>query len=494
MTQSVALDTRAAPRRAPDPAAHLPRGTWLSRHPAWPATALLAGIPLWWALGMGEYIFILLAIPMAARLYSWSAQGNRRIRVPPGFGLWLLFLLCVLFGVAVLSATAPETLASPVSNRIISYSVRAAGYLGDTALLLFVGNLTERELPRQRLAWLLGLVALYTIAGGLAGVFFAHFHFTAPLAAIVPGRLTANNQVLQSQLHPALSQLQAVLGPAGRPDAPFAYTNEWGNCLALLLPWLVVRWWFQGTRRQRLIAVSAIVVGIVPIIYSLDRGLWIGLIVALVYIGVRMAAMGRLAVLGGLIAALVIAGVLIGVTPLQGMVSQRLANGASDARRGSLAVAAVVAADSSPVLGYGDTRHQQGSVQSVSVGRSAKCPSCGNGTIGGNGQLWLLLICSGFVGAGLYLSFFAYGIWRYRRDTTPIGLAGVLVLILPFIFMLSYTAVGAPLGFTMFSYALLWRNARARRQEAALAVGQPVATPTRNSLAPPRALTQEPGS
>jgi hypothetical protein len=133
-------------------------------------------------------------------------------------------------------------------------------------------------------------------------------------------------------------------------------------------------------------------------------------------------------------------------------------------------------------------------VQSVSVGRSAKCPSCGNGTIGGNGQLWLLLICSGFVGAGLYLSFFAYGIWRYRRDTTPIGLAGVLVLILPFIFMLSYTAVGAPLGFTMFSYALLWRNARARRQEAALAVGQPVATPTRNSLAPPRALTQEPGS
>jgi hypothetical protein len=60
---------------------------------------------------------------------------------------------------------------------------------------------------------------------------------------------------------------------AGRPSAPFAYTNEWGNCLALLLPWLIARWWFKGTRRQRMIALAAVVLAIVPIIYSLDRGL-----------------------------------------------------------------------------------------------------------------------------------------------------------------------------------------------------------------------------
>ena len=65
---------------------------------------------------------------------------------------------------------------------------------------------------------------------------------------------------------------------------------------------------------------------------------------------------------------------VIGATPLQGMISQRLANGASDARRGSLAVAATDAAESSPVLGYGDTRHQQGSVQSVSVGPLSQMP------------------------------------------------------------------------------------------------------------------------
>ncbi len=117
-------------------------------------------------------------------------------------------------------------------------------------------------------------------------------------------------------------------------------------------------------------------------------------------------------------------GVLIGATPLGGMISPRLANGASDSRRGSLAVAATLDAVSSPLVGYGDTRHQQGSVQSVSVGRSTKCPTCGNGTIGGNGQLWLLFISDGFLGAGLYVAFFAYAVGRYWRDRRPSGSPG----------------------------------------------------------------------
>jgi polysaccharide biosynthesis protein PslJ len=465
MTQSAVLATGASTPPAVQPAG--PRQSWLARHPAWPVTILLVGIPLWWALGLVDYIFTLLAIPMAARLYAWGARGNRRIRMPPGFGLWLLFLLCVLVGAATLSLTAPGTVASPVSNRVISFAVRAGAYLGVTVLLLFVGNLTERELPRQRLAWLLGLVALYAVAGGLGGVLAGNLHFTSPLAHLIPNRLQSNNLVLKAELHPALSQIQSVLGTArGRPSAPFVYTNEWGNCLALLLPWLVARWWFQGTGRQRLIAAAGLVIMVIPVVYSLDRGLWIGLLVAIAYLGVRLAARGRLAVLGVVLGALAVAAVLIFASPLQAIISQRLANGHSDARRGSLAVAAVVAARSSPLVGYGGTRHQQGSVQSVSVGRKANCPSCGNATIGGNGQFWMLLICDGFLGAALYVGFFAFGVWRYWRDRTAYGMAGVLVLLLTFVFMFAYTAIGAPLGFTMLAYAMLWRNERARRLAA----------------------------
>ena len=444
----------------------VPRESWLARHPAWPVTLLLAGIPLWWALGIADYMVILIAIPMAARLYAWSAQDDRRIRVPPGFALWALFLVFALAGVATLSLTAPGTTASPVSNRIVSFAIRVAGYLGVTVILLFAGNLTERELPRKRLAWLLGLVGLYAAFGGLAGVLFPRVRFTSPLAAIVPSRLQNGNQILQAELHPALAQLQSVLSTShGRPDAPFVYTNSWGNCLAILLPWLLVAWWFQGTRRQRLIAAAGMAIAFVPAIYSLDRGLWLGLLVSIIYLGVRLAALGRTAVLGALIAGLVLAAVLVAATPLQGIISQRLSNGASNDRRGSLAVAAIVDAAASPLIGYGDTRHQQGSVQSVAVGRTASCGACGNGTIGGNGQLWLLLICNGFVGTAFYLGFFAFGCWRYRRDTTPYGLAGVLVLVLSFVFMIAYNATGLPLGFTMLAYAILWRNDRARREE-----------------------------
>ena len=115
-------------------------------------------------------------------------------------------------------------------------------------------------------------------------------------------------------------------------------------------------------------------------------------------------------------------------------------------------------AAASPVIGYGDTRQERGSPTSIAVGPSPKCPTCGQLAVGSTGQLWLLLVCSGFVGAALYLGFFGYGVWRFRHDTSPYGIAGVLVLLLSFVYMFTYDAVGAPLGLTMLSYALLWKS------------------------------------
>src|SRR5262249_9822867 len=97
--------------------------------------------------------------------------------------------------------------------------------------------------------------------------------------------------------------------------------------------------------------------------------------------------------------------------------------------RTSLSAIAVDDAASSPLIGYGDTRHQLGSTNSIAVGKTLKCHSCGSRDIGGNGQLWMMLISSGFLGAGLYCAFFLYGIWRYWRDPTPYGLAGRLLLL-----------------------------------------------------------------
>jgi len=430
----------------------------LARHPEWPIVALLAGYPLWWAMGVADYMFVALAVPMAVRLYVWHTRGRRPLRLPPGFSLWLLFLVCMLAGILMLRLTAPGTVVSPVSNRIVSFTARAISYGAVTIVLLYAGNLTERELPRRRLAWLLGLLAIYVVVGGVGGVLDPHFQFTAPLALVVPHSVE-HAMLNQGMLHPALAQLQAVLGvPQGRPSAPFDYTNTWGNSLAILLPWLVVAWWATGTRRSRWITFAALVISIVPIIYSLDRDLWIALLFAACYLAYRLAARGRLAVLGLTCGGILLVGIVIVTTPLQSLISQRLNHGQSDQIRTDLSGIAIRDALASPVIGFGDTRHIQGSASSIAVGPTANCPQCGQETVGANGQLQLLLVCNGLAGTLFYLAFFIYGAWRYRRDGTPYGMAGVLVLLLSFVFMIAYDAVGEPLCFTMLAYALLWRN------------------------------------
>jgi O-antigen/teichoic acid export membrane protein len=431
----------------------------LADHPDWPLVVLLAGYPVIWALGLSGFIFIILAIPMATRLYAWHVRG-RRLRFPPGFFIWLLFLVVMLAGVATLRLDAPGTLHTPVSNRLISFADRSANYLAVTVLLLFACNLAERECSRRKLAWLLGLLGIYSFVGGFAGMIAPHVQFTSPLAYVLPQSIT-NNTLVQSWMHPALAQIQSVLGePRGRPMAPFAYTNQWGNSIVLLVPWLLV---WAKTKRQRRWALGITVTSIVPIVYSLNRGTWLAVAFCAVYLAVRLAARGRLALLGAICAGTVLLGAVVMTTPLQDVITQRLTSQYHNSNdgRSTLDNLAIQSGLSSPLIGYGDLQHMRGSPQSIAVGPQAGCITCGQLEVGSTGQLWQLLITDGILGAGLYLGFFGYGAWRFRRDTTPCGMAGVLVLLLTFVFMIAYNAVVAPLAFTMLAYALLWRNQEA---------------------------------
>lgn len=460
-------------RLAPQAAEPRPRESWFERNPAWPVVALLAGWPLWWILGFNNYAPVVFAIPMAYRLYRWQASGTRSVRVPPGFGLWLMFLVVTMASVLTLGLTAPGTVVSPVSNRVISFTIRTIVYLACTVILLYAGNLEERELPRRRLAFLLGLVGIYTVAGGIGGVILPNAQITSPLAKLVPQSLLAGNGQLQMMLHPATAQVMTFLGYAqGRPAAPFSWTNMWGNVLAITLPWLFVAWWCYGTRKERRYLAVVFAIGLVPVVYSLDRGLWIGLGFTILYLAVRFAARGKATLLAVLCATLVLAAVVIAVSPLHGLISQRLSHGRSNTGRASGTLIAIQDGASSPLVGYGDTRHEQGSASSITLGRTANCKACGQSVVGGDGQLQLLLICVGVTGAFFYISFFGYGIWRYRRDRSPYGMAGLLVLMLGFIFMFVYEAVGPPLAFTFLSYALLWRGERERRQAALAEAGE----------------------
>jgi hypothetical protein len=199
-------------------------------------------------------------------------------------------------------------------------------------------------------------------------------------------------------------------------------------------------------------------------VVSLNRGLWIGLGVLVLYVAARYVLLGKLWILGVL--ALAAGGLVVALlaTPLGDVVNARLDNGKSNGVRSFLIERALDGVRGSPVIGYGSTRNTIGGRQSITVGESAGCERCGNFTVGGNGQLWQLIYAHGAVGTLGYLGFFGYGLWRFRRDRSALGIAASGAIVTSFSAMLWYNSLATPLAFMVLAYALLWRNAREGNQ------------------------------
>ncbi|MGH3241230.1 MAG: O-antigen ligase family protein [Spirillospora sp.] len=439
----------------PEPAAG-PPGRAL---PAWPLYTLFGIYPLWWALGMTSVIWGAAAVPMA-----WLLMRKRRIKVPPGFGIWVLFLVWAAAGAASLGLVAPGTM--PDSGGFLGYGQRMILYSAATVMFLYIGNLTEEQMPLRRLARLLGLLGIVTVIGGVAGVLFPDVSFDSPVEMLLPKSMTSSKWV-EDMVHPGLAQVQDVLGTtaSARPKAPFEYTNIWGNNLVVLMVWVFVGWWATGSRGAKWGVALLAVVAAIPTVYSLNRAMWLGIVIAFLYVAFRLMMQGRLFVLGALALGLIVAMLVFALSPLSTMVKARAENGHSDNIRSTLAVRSLEAAASSPILGYGSGRALRGSPSSIAIGRTPSCAQCGNSTVGSTGQLWLLLISNGFVGTALFFGFFLHALWRYRHDRTAYGIGGSLVVLLSFWFSTAYTSAGSPLSLTFVSLALLWRSDQARRRQ-----------------------------
>jgi O-antigen ligase len=374
----------------------------------------------------------------------------------------LLFLIWSIAGIAVMGAEAPNTLPVTFGHGIPSVGLRTLQYLAATITLLYIGNLREEDVPRIKIVRWLGILFLTALAGGFIALAKPDLSFTSPMERLLPASLI-NNPSIDSLFRPAAAQVMSVIGTADvRPKMPFEYTNAWGNNLSVLLLWFVVGGLVYGAPRTRLLSVGALVISIVPIIYSLNRGLWLGLTLAAAYVAVRLALRGRVGMLGLLALGVALTALVFLVTPLGSVVSARLNEGHSNQVRESLTRDAVSGALTSPIIGYGTTRDGIGSEASIAVGQSTDCPRCGNRTIGSNGQLWNVMFSQGFVGAALFVGFLVLSLWQYRHDVTPIGLAGQTSILLALLYMFVYVGISSSLSIMMISIALLWRNAQAR--------------------------------
>jgi hypothetical protein len=436
-------------------------GPWLSRalrsrgirlSPHWPFTALVGFFPVWWALGLGSFALIIFSIPMA-----WQLRRMRPLQVPRGFAFWLCFLAAVLISGLMLGKTAPDTLPHGAATQLIAYTLRLCNYVAAAVLLLYVVNTRRRGLTDRRIVGCLATLFAVAVAGGLLGLLDPGFNFTSPFERLLPDVLSSNGYV-RVLVHPAAAQNQDVLGfSAPRPKAPFEYTNTWGNVIGLLVVWFAV-WAVRARARGRVLAVAMIGVALIPIVNSLNRGLWVGLGLALLLLAVRLAMSGRLATVIALAAAVSTLAVVFTASPLATVVQERLNHGHSNDIRSNLAEAAVKGAVESPVVGWGTTREVRGSYQSIAVGTTSGCARCGNADIGSTGHFWLTIFAQGFVGMALYLGFFLSALWFYRGQRTAVGIGAQMTILMSFWFMFVYSAVGWPLALQMIAVGLLWRQ------------------------------------
>lgn len=472
MTQAVRIPAaRNAPGRSrPRPPAppQPPVEVTATRRWSWPFAAICLGLPAWWLLGLGTAILVMMTVPML-----WQLRRNGRVLVPKGFGLWLIFLVVVAISSLTLLADAPGAIKGGGFGRIASWGLFTSYYLAATVVLLWVGNLDERKLPALSVVRLIGWLYVVSTVGGWLGLLYPNLHLVSAVELLLPGGLR-DNSLVQELAHPVTAQVQDVLGfSSARPAAPYAFTNAWGANTVLYLPFFVAGWLPRGSGWRRPVGLLVLAASTVPIIYSLNRGMWIGILFAAGLATLHLALRGRFAALIGMTAGAAVLAVGVLVTPLGQTVVERLQHPHSNTRRADLATGTLQSAMASPVVGFGSTRPVQGNFVSVAQGKTADCPKCQVPPFGTHGQLYRLVFTTGLLGAGLYFAFFGMRLWRHARSKDPLVLAAWVAAATSVLFTLYYNVLPHALYVVFAGLGLAWRlDRQAARQarEAELAV------------------------
>lgn len=409
--------------------------------PGWPLYVVFIGYPLWWALGLGGFMWPIVATAM---LLSLLRRG--RITAPKGFLIWLGFVVWMLA-----TATQLDSL-----GRAIGFGYRATLYISATIVLLYVFNASRDVLEARKVIAVMAIFWCYVVVGGYLGLLMPHFSFASPMEKLLPGFIVSNDFV-KEMVHPAFAQVQDILGyDTPRPSAPFVYTNDWGGNFALLVPVVIIAWNSPLRRRFKMTLAVFAGLSVIPFALSLNRGLWLSLSVGLIYASVRLALRGRGRALIAMISILVLAGGVILLTPIHQVITDRLETPHSNNRRVSLYEEALRGVAESPIFGYGAPRPSKWNPNAPSVGTQ--------------GSIWLVLFSHGFLGAALFAGWFLYCFWTFRRSREPIGFWCHVMLLILMVQWPVYGIIPMQLHIVMITIALAFRERSGRSAIRAPAV------------------------
>ena len=367
-----------------------------------------------------------MAVPMARQL-----MRKRTVRTPPGFSIWLVFIVCVVASGFLLRIDAPYAIPGGASTRPMVFAYRLAWYLAITVVVLWVANLDRSDLPSKRLYRLIGWLFVFTALGGVLGVFAPNFEFKSLMEIILPAG-TGQERIHQtpdpSRRRDDHRRPWAIRIPdpprRSRSRTPGVRTSRSRCRSSSQAGWHAPP--AGGERSARCSSSTATI----PIVFSLNRGQWASLGLVLAFMLVRMALSGRPVVLFLSGVAVVLAAVVFIASPLSTLVTERLDNPHSNARRGQLLDLTVQStAEGSPILGFGSTRAVKGSFASIAGGATTECPSCRVPPFGTQGQIWLVIFAQGFIGTAVFLAFWLRQGLEYWRCPTTAELVGVCCLL-----------------------------------------------------------------
>lgn len=421
----------------------------------WPLIALYVGYPVWWALGLGTFAVMAVACAMSVQLY----RQKEPIRLPPGFGLWLLFLVWVALGVLVLFADAPGAVPGGGASRMLVFGYRFAWYLSATVFLVWITNQPRETVTDRFVFRLLGWMFVVTAIGGLAGVLLPTFEWQSPVELVLPSGLRSN-ALVQRIVHPELADVQNALGYAeARPKAPFAYANSWGSNLALCAVFFLPAWLGRDGGWRRFVGVVILVLAAVPVVYSLNRGLWACLALGVVGLLILQILRGRVFALIATFLVVVLALLALAFSPLGNIYGDRINNPHSNERRSQLLEETVRSTiQGSPVVGFGSTRDVQGSFASIAGGSTPDCPACGVPPLGTQGLLWMVIFTQGLVGMIWFLSFLVVSLHRCWRCRTPVETTCTFVLAFLAVQLPIYDVLDVPILVVMLAIGMVARE------------------------------------
>jgi O-antigen/teichoic acid export membrane protein len=397
----------------------------------WPVTALFTAFPIWWLLGLSAVIWSIMVAPLLVALV-W----RRRAEAPAVILLWFTFVIWVLMsGLQLTSGT-----------KIITFSYRLTLYVCGGLLFLYVYNLPRRRRLDSRVLNTLTTFWMIVVIGGYIGILGGSHSFPSVIEFVLPRHLRSQPFVAEL-VHPVLANVETFLGfPVPRPSAPFPYTNNWGGIIAVLTPVALASMSATTSKTRRRMIVVFLVASLIPMIVSLNRGMFLSLGAGLLYVAIRLAGRGRIATLASLLVLMIGLTALVALTPLKHLVLANASSthGHSDTTRMSVAQQAIAGANQSPLLGFG-------APQAV-TGQGGTPP------IGTQGQLWMVLYSQGYVATTVFIGFFLVVLWQTRRAA---GTAGLWLQSVPLVALTQITVYGwlpVELQIVMVTAALAYRR------------------------------------